>query len=230
MDKYQGQQNDYILLSLVRTYNVGHLRDVRRLVVAMSRARLGLYIFARVSLFKNCFELQPAFSILMRRPLQLHLCPNEIYPGKRSASVAAPNPVIVYDMPMMSKFVVDFYKQKVLQLKIIQAKVAAAVKPGDIPAAAGKIGALRQHPGDDDSDEEGGGDGGAAAGGSGKKVVKQTVMVEIRNELEMEQVGDVSAENRAAAALERVFETTEAVVAEEQQEEEEEAAMAVDGE
>jgi hypothetical protein len=62
VDKYQGQQNDYILLSLVRTKAVGHLRDVRRLVVAMSRARLGLYIFARVSLFKNCFELTPAFS------------------------------------------------------------------------------------------------------------------------------------------------------------------------
>jgi intron-binding protein aquarius len=62
VDKYQGQQNDYILLSLVRTKAVGHLRDVRRLVVAMSRARLGLYVFARVSLFKNCFELTPAFS------------------------------------------------------------------------------------------------------------------------------------------------------------------------
>lgn len=61
VDKYQGQQNDYIILSLVRTRAVGHLRDVRRLVVAMSRARLGLYIFARVSLFKNCFELTPAF-------------------------------------------------------------------------------------------------------------------------------------------------------------------------
>ena len=108
VDKYQGQQNDYILLSLVRTYNVGHLRDVRRLVVAMSRARLGLYVFARVSLFKNCFELQPAFNILMKRPLQLHLCPNELFPSKRMANVTAPNPVIVYDMPMMSKFVVDF--------------------------------------------------------------------------------------------------------------------------
>tara|TARA_R110002050_G_scaffold85632_1_gene182672 strand:- start:173 stop:445 length:273 start_codon:yes stop_codon:yes gene_type:complete len=42
VDKYQGQQNDYILLSLVRTKAVGHIRDVRRLVVAMSRARLGL--------------------------------------------------------------------------------------------------------------------------------------------------------------------------------------------
>ena len=57
VDKYQGQQNDYILLSLVKTRAVGHLRDARRLVVAMSRARLGLYVFARVSLFKNCFEL-----------------------------------------------------------------------------------------------------------------------------------------------------------------------------
>ncbi|CAN7020136.1 unnamed protein product [Brassica oleracea var. botrytis] len=37
VDKFQGQQNDFILLSLVRTRFVGHLRDVRRLVVAMSR-------------------------------------------------------------------------------------------------------------------------------------------------------------------------------------------------
>ncbi len=47
VDKFQGSQNDYILLSLVRTTAVGHLRDVRRLVVAMSRARLGLYVFCR---------------------------------------------------------------------------------------------------------------------------------------------------------------------------------------
>jgi len=32
VDKYQGQQNDYVLLSLVRTRVVGHFRDVRRLV------------------------------------------------------------------------------------------------------------------------------------------------------------------------------------------------------
>jgi len=64
VDKYQGQQNDYVLLSLVRTKTVGHLRDVRRLVVAMSRARLGLYVFANVSLFSNCFELSPSFKIV----------------------------------------------------------------------------------------------------------------------------------------------------------------------
>ena len=61
VDKYQGQQNDYVLLSLVRTRIVGHLRDVRRLVVAMSRARLGLYVFGRKELFGNCYELQATF-------------------------------------------------------------------------------------------------------------------------------------------------------------------------
>lgn len=64
MDRYQGQQNDFIILSLVRTKTVGHIRDVRRLVVAMSRARLGLYVLARISLFKNCFELRPTFSLV----------------------------------------------------------------------------------------------------------------------------------------------------------------------
>ena len=72
MDRYQGQQNDYIILSLVRTKHVGHLRDVRRLVVAMSRARLGLYIVARVSLFRRCNELQPAFNIVSIHTRTVH--------------------------------------------------------------------------------------------------------------------------------------------------------------
>ena len=112
----------------------------------MSRARLGLYVFARVSLFKNCFELQPAFNILMKRPLQLHICPNEVYPCTRQASVTAPNPIVVYDMPMMSKFVADFYQQKVKQLKIAAAKTLMT-NPGEVKASKGKGGA--QHPATD---------------------------------------------------------------------------------
>jgi intron-binding protein aquarius len=119
VDKFQGQQNDYVLLSLVRTNHFGHLRDIRRLgeladrvvvfvvllgcafadqgcamgsvcshyiyahllpaVVAMSRARLGLYVFGRANLFSNCFELQPTFSQLLARPVQLALVPGEHY-------------------------------------------------------------------------------------------------------------------------------------------------------
>ncbi|KAH7440447.1 hypothetical protein KP509_04G107600 [Ceratopteris richardii] len=77
VDKFQGQQNDYILLSLVRTRMVGHLRDVRRLVVAMSRARLGLYVFGRRSLFEQCYELQPTFLQLLQRPDKLALVLDE---------------------------------------------------------------------------------------------------------------------------------------------------------
>lgn len=76
-------------MSLVRTHAVGHLRDVRRLVVALSRARLGLYIFARVDQFANCQELRPAFDRLLGRhglgpdgevrPTHLHLTPWEAW-------------------------------------------------------------------------------------------------------------------------------------------------------
>ncbi|CAI5764076.1 RNA helicase aquarius [Podarcis lilfordi] len=110
VDRFQGQQNDYIILSLVRTKAVGHLRDVRRLVVAMSRARLGLYIFARVSLFQNCFELTPAFSQLTARPLQLHIIPTEYFPAARQNGEHPSHQVhVIKNMPQMANFVYNMY-------------------------------------------------------------------------------------------------------------------------
>lgn len=79
VDQYQGQQNNYILLSLVRTSAVGHIRDVRRLVVAVSRARLGLYVVGRKDLFDACHELQPAMQIFGTKPGKLHLVSEEKY-------------------------------------------------------------------------------------------------------------------------------------------------------
>ncbi|KAK2786907.1 hypothetical protein FQN51_003462 [Onygenales sp. PD_10] len=86
VDKYQGEQNDYVLLSLTRTRTVGYLRDVRRLTVALSRARLGLYILGRREVFESCFELKPAFDILAKRPDKLMLVPGELFPTKRSVA------------------------------------------------------------------------------------------------------------------------------------------------
>ncbi|OAF67546.1 hypothetical protein A3Q56_04718, partial [Intoshia linei] len=86
VDRYQGQQNDYIILSLVKTKYVGHLRDVRRLIVAMSRARLGLYVLANVSTFYECFELRPVLDQLVRKPTDLKLLINEEYPTERLSS------------------------------------------------------------------------------------------------------------------------------------------------
>jgi intron-binding protein aquarius len=86
VDQYQGQQNDIILLSLVRTKSVGHFRDIRRLVVAVSRARLGLYIFCRQQLFCNCYELKSTLDQLISRPTKLRLVLGEGYPTERKQS------------------------------------------------------------------------------------------------------------------------------------------------
>lgn len=111
MDKFQGQQNDFILLSLVRTRFVGHLRDVRRLVVAMSRARLGLYVFCRRSLFEQCYELQPTFQLLLQRPdrLGLNLSENTAYTDRVVEEVE--NPYFVHDVEEMAHIVHDRMNQ-----------------------------------------------------------------------------------------------------------------------
>lgn len=153
VDKYQGQQNDYILLSLVKTRAVGHLRDARRLVVAMSRARLGLYVFARVSLFKNCFELTPAFDQLMQKPLKLQLLPQELYPTERpNDAVPLTAPMEIEDMPHMAKFVYDYYMEKVSGMKGSQKMWQ---KPGTVQTMGSPTHKVPAHPGaDDDTDDE----------------------------------------------------------------------------
>jgi len=83
VDKYQGEQNDYIILSMTRTSRVGYLRDVRRLTVALSRARLGLYILGRREIFEACYELRPAFDLLLQRPDKLALVTREMFPTQR---------------------------------------------------------------------------------------------------------------------------------------------------
>ncbi|ANB15405.1 ATP-dependent RNA helicase NAM7 [Sugiyamaella lignohabitans] len=47
IDQYQGEDNDYIILSLVRTKSPGFVSDPRVLTEALSRARLGLYVLGR---------------------------------------------------------------------------------------------------------------------------------------------------------------------------------------
>ena len=90
VDQYQGQQNDYIILSLVRTKAVGHLRDIRRLVVAVSRARLGLYIFCRQSLFCGAHNLRHTMSQFADRSGKLQLVKGEHFPTERIAGENIP--------------------------------------------------------------------------------------------------------------------------------------------
>ncbi|GAA27332.2 intron-binding protein aquarius [Clonorchis sinensis] len=139
VDRFQGQQNDYVLVSLVRTRTVGHLRDVRRLVVALSRARLGLYVFARIDQFATCPELKPAFDLLMNvrgpgpaRPPQLHLTPWECWIDPQSPMAASSqrlqtdmitqSPVVIRDMLHMTTYVHQLYEERV---NVLMAKLEA---------------------------------------------------------------------------------------------------------
>ena len=51
MDNFQGEENDIILLSLVRSnedHNIGFLKIENRVCVALSRARVGCFVFVVV--------------------------------------------------------------------------------------------------------------------------------------------------------------------------------------
>uniref|UniRef100_A0AC34GED5 DNA2/NAM7 helicase-like C-terminal domain-containing protein n=1 Tax=Panagrolaimus sp. ES5 TaxID=591445 RepID=A0AC34GED5_9BILA len=59
VDNYQGEENDIIILSLVRSNNpenkIGFLKTPNRVCVALSRAKLGLYVLCNMNfLASNC--------------------------------------------------------------------------------------------------------------------------------------------------------------------------------
>jgi intron-binding protein aquarius len=56
------------------------------MTVALSRARLGLYIFGRRDVFEACHELAPAFGQLLRRSDKLMLATGEMWPSQRILS------------------------------------------------------------------------------------------------------------------------------------------------
>ncbi|KGQ04586.1 Intron-binding protein aquarius [Beauveria bassiana D1-5] len=124
VDKYQGEQNDYIILSLTRTSRVGYLRDVRRMTVAMSRARLGLYILGRREVFEACHELRPAFDILLARPDKLMLVTGELWPTQRpviaaedDGSIPVVNEVIMDGVEHLGQYVFEMTSTRTKQLE-----------------------------------------------------------------------------------------------------------------
>lgn len=100
-------------------------------MVAASRARLGLYIFGRVSLFKNCYELQPTFKLLTQRPNDLHLILNETYPCSRKAGAAIRGKkLIMKNMSEMAEYVYKHFMNKIGEL---QEEFNAAQKLLEVP-------------------------------------------------------------------------------------------------
>ncbi|CAK7201249.1 hypothetical protein SEUCBS139899_003952 [Sporothrix eucalyptigena] len=161
VDKYQGEQNDYIILSLTRTSRVGYLRDIRRLTVALSRARLGLYVLGRREIFEACYELREAFQILLQRPDKLALVTGELWPSKRviaeenkaAAGGTLENEVAMENVEHLGQYVFEMTKTRQHQLRA-GAPTAAAPSSDEQPADGVDNLALLPGPAREDEDKE----------------------------------------------------------------------------
>jgi len=101
---------------------VGYLRDVRRLTVALSRARLGLYILGRREVFESCFELKQAFDVLLQRPDKLTLVTGELWPSARILAAeqkkeSVPGESVMEGVEHLGQYVYEMTNAKVAQLK-----------------------------------------------------------------------------------------------------------------
>ncbi|GAO16420.1 hypothetical protein UVI_02047820 [Ustilaginoidea virens] len=104
VDKYQGEQNDC------------YLRDVRRMTVAVSRARLGLYVLGRREVFEACPELRPAFDLLLERSDKLMLVTGEMWPTERrdvEGSTAVEGEVAMESVEHLGQYVFEMTNTKV---------------------------------------------------------------------------------------------------------------------
>jgi len=108
-------------LSLTRTSRVGYLRDIRRLTVALSRARLGLYILGRREVFESCFELRQAFDILLQRPDKLQLVTGELFPSNRllkdEEGTIVPGETQMENVEHLGQYVYEMTNSKVQSLR-----------------------------------------------------------------------------------------------------------------
>lgn len=108
-------------MSLTRTSRVGYLRDIRRLTVALSRARLGLYILGRREVFESCFELRQAFDILLQRPDKLQLVTGELFPSNRllkdEEGTIVPGETQMENVEHLGQYVYEMTNSKVQSLR-----------------------------------------------------------------------------------------------------------------
>lgn len=100
---------------------MGYLRDIRRLTVALSRARLGMYILGRRKVFEGCYELREAFELLLQRPDKLTLVTGELWPSQRvlpeDATEAVAGEAVMESVEHLGQYVFEMTTTKVKQLQ-----------------------------------------------------------------------------------------------------------------
>lgn len=111
--------------------------------MALSRARLGLYILGRRAVFEACYELRPAFELLLQRPDKLTLATGEMWPSQRVLADEAGKEVagesVMEGVEHLGQFVFEMTRARVAQLREEQGlpppSNKAALEPPPLPTA-----------------------------------------------------------------------------------------------
>ncbi len=123
------------------------------MTVALSRARLGLYILGRRQVFESCYELREAFELLMRRPDKLTLVTGELWPSERVQADDVDRQIageaVMEGVEHLGQYVFEMANTKIEQL---QAETGSA---GEVPV-------LESISEDPMEERDGGDDGGDA--------------------------------------------------------------------
>lgn len=89
--------------------------------MALSRAKLGLYILGRREIFESCFELREAFEQLLQRPDKLALVTGELWPSQRKvaedASETVAGEATMEGVEHLGQYVFEMTTTKIQQLQ-----------------------------------------------------------------------------------------------------------------
>lgn len=109
----------------------GYLRDLRRLTVALSRSRLGLYILGRKDVFDSCFEVQDAFKLPFQRPTKLEVVPGEMFNSTKRLVDDDVKGTEMTGVEHLGQYVFEMTQAKIQQLKKDGAKMPPPAAIGD---------------------------------------------------------------------------------------------------
>ena len=84
--------------------------------MALSRARLGLYILGRRHVFESCYELKEAFDRLLKRPDRLTLVTGEVYPTSRLVETEVKGTEMA-GVEHLGQYVFEMTQAKIAQLE-----------------------------------------------------------------------------------------------------------------
>jgi intron-binding protein aquarius len=119
------------------------------MTVAVSRARLGLYVLGRREVFEACPELRPAFDILLERPDKLMLVTGELWPSKRLTADEGPGDTLEGEVAMES---VEHIGQYVFEMTNTRIKQLQGGQKQGQSVSGDEAMAIPEEEGEDDGD------------------------------------------------------------------------------